>query len=275
MPQFNYEKSIWGKGVASLSPSDPTAFRLWRSLEWLKDLPAGNSILEVGSGAGQFIRAFKKKHAEWECFGSDISVSALEEAQKAKDGVKYALAKSDALPYVDNYFSAILIFDVLEHVENPVALLKEVFRVLKPNGKFYCFVPCEGDKLSLWYWLKGFSSWKDLTQKYAGHINHWSRKAWLELFSQTGFVVKEKNYSEHFFGQLLGLVAFRLMSRAAFKKGDVQINNETFFSNLSSDHSWFSFFKNQVNSLVFFESMLGRSIPSPNMHVLLEKRYGE
>jgi len=271
MPQFDYEKSIWGRGMASLYASDPTAFRLWRSLEWLKDLPTDSKVLEVGAGAGQFIRAFKKKHAEWECFGSDISASALEEARKVNDGVKYDLTSGGVLPYEDNYFSAVLIFDVLEHVDNPQILLKEILRILKPGGKFYCFVPCEGDKLSMWYWLKGFKSWADLTQKYAGHINRWSRQAWLDLFTQTGFKIRAKNYSEHFFGQLLGLAAFRIMNRAALKKGSVQINNESFFSELSSGHGWFWFLKNLINVLVYFESIFGRQIPSPNMHVLLEK----
>lgn len=271
MPQFDYEKSIWGRGVASLSSTDPAAFRLWRSLGWLKDLPAGSRVLEVGSGAGQFIRAFKKNRPEWECFGSDISAAALEEAKKMGDSVNYDLAKDGVLPYSDNYFSAVLIFDVLEHVDDPAMLLKEILRVLKPGGKFYCFVPCEGDKLSVWYWLKGFSGWGDLTHKYAGHINRWSRKVWLELFSKIGFKINKINYSEHFFGQMLGLAAFNLMNRASLKNGGNQINNETFFSNLSSDHGWFSFFKDRVNGLIFFESMIGRKIPSPNMHVLLEK----
>ncbi len=269
---FDYEKLTWGKGIASLSSSDPTAFRLWRSLKWLKDLPAGSKVLEVGSGAGQFIRAFKKKHQEWECFGTDISVAALEDAKKANDGVTYDLAQENTLPYADGSFSAVLVFDVLEHVENPQKVLAEIFRVLKPGGKFYSFIPCEGDWLSMWYWLRGFSSWKDLTEKYAGHINHWSRQAWLELLVKTGFKVSKINYSEHFFGQLLGLAAFRLMNRAALKNGGAQINNEMFFSNLSSNHGWFSFFKDRVNGLVFFESIIGRRIPSPNMHVLLEKK---
>jgi ubiquinone/menaquinone biosynthesis C-methylase UbiE len=271
MPQFDYEKSIWGRGVASLSSADPTAFRLWRSLNWLKDLSAGSRVLEVGSGAGQFIRAFKKNRPDWDCFGSDISEAALEEARKANDGVVYGLSKDDVLPYPDNYFSVVLIFDVLEHVDNPEKVLAEIFRVLKPGGKFYCFVPCEGDKLSMWHWLKGFSGWKDLTQKYAGHINRWSRKAWLELFSRTGFKIKKINYSEHFFGQLLGLTAFYFINRAALRNGTKQINNEAFFSNLSSGNGWFSFFKNRINGLIYFESIIGRNIPSPNMHVLLEK----
>lgn len=268
---FDYEKLTWGVGTASLTSADPTAFRLWRSLKWLKDLPSGSNVLEVGSGSGQFIRAFKQKHPEWECFGSDISATALDYAKKTNDGVNYDLAQENVLPYPDNNFSAVLVFDVLEHVKNPQNIVSEIFRVLKPGGKFYCFVPCEGDKLSMWYWLRNFSGWKDLTEKYAGHINRWSRKVWLNLFLQNRFKISKINYSEHFFGQLLGLVAFRIMNRAVLKNGNKQINNEAFFSNLLSGNGWFSFFKDRVNGLVYFESIVGRGVPSPNMHILLEK----
>jgi len=270
MASFDYEQLIWGKGEATFNPTDPTAFRFWRSFNWLSNLPFGSKVLEVGTGAGQFIRAFKKRRPDWECFGTDISRSALAQAEETNDSVNYALAEANKLPYEDNYFSAVMIFDVLEHVENPRQLLLEIFRVLQPGGKFYCFIPCEGDKLSFWYWLRNSKKWNGLTEKYAGHINRWSRQAWLDLFGKTGFKIGKINYSEHLSGQILGLLAFYLMDRNSPEGSSV--NNEKFFSDLSEQNGWLAYFKKVVNGLVYWESLLGRRLPSPNMHVLLEKK---
>ena len=161
---FNYEQSIWGRGVATLKPSDPRAWRLRMALQALAKLPAESKVLELGCGAGQFIRAVKNLRPELVCHGCDISATALALAKKTNDSVSYEFS-SEVLPYGDNSFDAVLIFDVLEHVENPAAILSEVRRVLKPGGIFYAFVPCEGDWLSLWHLLDILGLKKELTKK--------------------------------------------------------------------------------------------------------------
>ena len=193
---FNYEQSIWGAGEAELKWSSPTAFRLKQALGALSGLSSGK-VLEVGSGAGQFIRALKHLRPNLECHGCDISAEAIKTAKTKNDGVIYEL-NSSVLPYQDNFFDAVLIFDVLEHVADYQGLLVEIKRILKPGGIFYCFVPCEGDWASLWYYLRHFIAFKDLTEKYAGHINHLSRGQWLKNFNKAGFTVEQKRYSEHF-----------------------------------------------------------------------------
>ena len=84
---FDYEQSIWGRGTASLKWSDPMNIRLSRCLDSIKKLPEGTKILEIGCGAGAFIRAIKKLHPEWECFGADLSREAISAAVSAVDGV--------------------------------------------------------------------------------------------------------------------------------------------------------------------------------------------
>ncbi len=51
------------------------------------------------------------------------------------------LASADALPFEDNSLDSILSTQVLEHVKNPVLVLKEFFRVLKPGGKCLITIP--------------------------------------------------------------------------------------------------------------------------------------
>lgn len=270
---FDYEQSIWGRGYASLSPTVLASFRLRQSLSAVKSIPSGGAILELGCGAGQFIRSVKHARPDLTCHGCDISTRAIEMAKTVDDGVIYAV--NDAvMPYADNSMDAVLIYDVLEHVEDVSGILSEVKRVLKPGGILYAYVPCEGDSLSFWNFCRRHG-WKgDLTKKYAGHINYFSRERLRRVYLQAGFSSVTFRYSEHLLGQLLGFVAFNLMDRAAKKRGVDQINGEDYFQSLSQTApapGLFKKVKDLVNSLVYFESWLLHRIPSPNVHSFVRK----
>lgn len=265
---FDYEQSIWGKGTASLAWSSPTHFRLLKALNTLAPLPSGAKVLEIGCGAGQFIRAIRQKRPELQCYGTDISQEAIQKAEQYHDQVTYRRGEAERLPFDAGEFSAVLIFDVLEHVVSPENFLAEVNRVLRPGGMVYAFVPCEGDALSLWYWLDIFHLKRNLTTKYAGHIHFFSRRELFRLYQQTGFSIKRVWYSEHILGQLLGVIAFMLMDRAVGQQGG-QINNETYFAGASS--RTVLFLKKIINAAVALESHLLSPVPSPNVHVKLTK----
>lgn len=266
--KFDYERSVWGRGTAGLDLKDPTSIRLRNALQAIKDLPSGSRVLELGCGAGQFIRAIKNLRPQLECYGSDISYSAIQLAKQSMDGVNYSFHKADKLPFQDEFFDAVIVLDVLEHVSEPQALLRQIGSILKPGGVLFTFVPCEGDGLSIWNLLRRLGFGKELTKKYAGHIQYFSRKNLQKLIGETGFKVFKMRYSEHFIGQLLGVAAFTAMEIFSPKTGE-QVNNEAFFSN--NKNKIVVIFKNFVNRLVALESMVFASIPSPNMYVFARK----
>lgn len=274
---FNYEQSIWGKGEASLRWSDPTSFRLRQALAAIKKVPSGSKVLEVGCGAGQFIRAIKKYRPDLICSGCDISQKAIEMAEgrgkrEGGKGVRYSLSTVEKLFYEDGGFDAVLVFDVLEHAENPEALLREIRRVLKPAGVFYCYVPCEGDCLSIWNLRKKLGAKRDLTGKYAGHINKFSRHSLFQLLVGRNFGVTRVRYSEHVLGQLLGLTVFKMMDRTARKQKLSQLNNEQFFSQINTKQGlMFDFLKKIINALINLESYLFRRVPGANAHIVSRK----
>lgn len=270
---FDYEKSIWGHGNASLRISSPTSFRLRQSLKSIAELKSGAKVLELGCGAGQFIREIKKIRPELDCYGCDISQHAIAIAKQANDGVSYGLSDENKSPYEDNFFDAVLIFDVLEHVANPDLILSEVNRVLKSGGVFYSFVPCEADVLSFWNLLHKLGLKRELTKMYAGHTNKFTRKGLISLVQSQGFTVKYIRYSEHVLGQLLGLAAFFSMDRFAKKNNLNQVNNEQYFYDLNQKGGGIlKMIKNAVNSLVTAESIVFSRVPSPNVHLTVIKK---
>jgi|SRR3989344_353170 len=116
------------------SPMENSVFKKWRA-----DLinPLRGNILEVGVGTGKNLSYYNK---EAKITGIDLSPGML---SKAKERLKLlrrrniSLIEMDAqnLKFKDNSFDYIICTFVLCSVPDPVKTLKEMKRVVKPNGK--------------------------------------------------------------------------------------------------------------------------------------------
>lgn len=101
------------------------------------DLPVGSKILEIGCGSGQFISRIIKKG--WDIHALDISLNAIKHVEKL--GVKTYHGDLIQARFKDSTFDAIFAWAVVEHIENLIDTLKEIRRVLKPNGIFIFNIP--------------------------------------------------------------------------------------------------------------------------------------
>ncbi len=94
-------------------------------------------ILDIGCGIGLLLYIAKKRN--WDGVGIEISKFALNYAKR-----KFSLnvINSDNLDnFQDNYFDVIVINHVLEHIENPLIILKQVRKKLNINGILFIGVP--------------------------------------------------------------------------------------------------------------------------------------
>lgn len=94
-------------------------------------------ILDVGCGTGTMLQYLTR-------YGSAMGVDADENAvsfckQRGVDNVE--LFDGHRLPFPDESFNLVTMFDVLEHIEDDRSAVMEVFRVLKPGGTFMLTVP--------------------------------------------------------------------------------------------------------------------------------------
>ncbi len=90
---------------------------------------AGKKILDVGCANGDYIKILQDNG--FNCTGIDINPEYIDKA--LEKGLNAYVMRGDNLDFPDNSFDTILLFEVLEHVENPLEVLKELKRVAKKN----------------------------------------------------------------------------------------------------------------------------------------------
>jgi len=95
-------------------------------------------ILDVGCATGILLNGMQRR--AWECYGVEPDQKAAEYARK-RFGLEVCHGYLEETAFPDNYFDVVTLMDVLEHVYDPVSTLREVHRILKPDGYFIGTLP--------------------------------------------------------------------------------------------------------------------------------------
>jgi SAM-dependent methyltransferase len=94
-------------------------------------------ILDVGCGVGAFVRRLGE--FSHDVYGVDIDGERVREG--AAQVPNLALSLGEYLPFADDTFDVVLLHEVIEHVTDDVATLREVRRVLRLEGRAVVFCP--------------------------------------------------------------------------------------------------------------------------------------
>jgi len=152
----------------------------WRFQTFFKLSPdrAGEAILDIGCGDGAFI-ALAKAHG-LEAQGIDIDPRAIalaENVRKLKNVRQLSWQEIDNFPNLGK-FTAITLFDVLEHTNVPAELLTRIGELLCPQGRLYISVP-RLDRFPLI-----FDQEVDCPSH---HFTFWTAKALIVLLEKCGY----------------------------------------------------------------------------------------
>lgn len=117
-----------------------TGFRYrLRTLSSLR--PAGGTMLDIGCGDGHFI-SFLRRH-NWDAWGAEMSGAAcsyaVEKLGLPPDRVICGDILKASLP--EGHFDLITMYDVLEHLPDPRAVIGACEKLLKPGGRLFIQVP--------------------------------------------------------------------------------------------------------------------------------------
>src|SRR5215211_9166046 len=141
----------------------------WRDVT--RHFPSSTKLLDVGCGSAWLADHFA------DYTGVDGSPDAVGAA--AAKGRKVLLADVDEpLPFDDGAFGGAILKDLLEHVRDPVAVVREVRRVVVPGGRVFASSP------DAQRWV-----WDDYT-----HRRPFTRKSFRKLFEDQGFQVDQLGY---------------------------------------------------------------------------------
>jgi SAM-dependent methyltransferase len=144
-------------------------------------------ILDVGCGTGGNLEMLEKFGA---AEGVDVSDDALEFCKSKGLTVHKGLAEK--LPFADESFDVVTALDVVEHLDDDIAGLAEMHRVLKTGGKTLIFVPA-----FMWLW--------GVQDDVSNHRIRYTKKQIVERLETAGFKVERATYANWtFFAPILG-----------------------------------------------------------------------
>ena len=108
----------------------------------------GKRLLDVGAATGFFLDLARQ--AGWDTAGIEPAESAAAVARGKNLDVKTGILESDL--YMESSFDVITLWDVLEHLPDPLTTMRLITALLKPNGVVAINTP---DSSSLWSKLMG------------------------------------------------------------------------------------------------------------------------
>ena len=126
------------KGVVNFLYQKVRKHTIRKKIQFINSLsPEQRNILDIGCGTGEFLNACKQ--SGWNTKGFEPNDTARDYAIK-----HYKLAvinKQELLSLPENSFDIITMWHVLEHVHDLEQRMKEVYRLVKPNGTVIIAVP--------------------------------------------------------------------------------------------------------------------------------------
>jgi SAM-dependent methyltransferase len=119
----------------------------------------GDKVLEIGCGTGSDLLQFAKHGAL--ATGIDLTTKHVELARR-RVGDLAVVYEADArhLPFEDASFDYVYSHGVLHHTDEPEQVVGEMFRVLRPGGRFNVHVYAFCSYFTLWCFLRYGREWK-------------------------------------------------------------------------------------------------------------------
>ncbi len=100
----------------------------------LNDFKTSGKLLDIGCSIGAITDFLSK---DFQCTGIDIDKKAIDYAKKTFPNSEFHVTNEGNLDFDDESFDVVVCNGVYEHVQDPKALMKNIYRVLKPDGVCY------------------------------------------------------------------------------------------------------------------------------------------
>jgi SAM-dependent methyltransferase len=190
----------------------------------LRDSKEQLHILDVGCGTGANLEMLAN-YGEAE--GVDVSDDALEFCRRK--GLKAQKGLAEELPFAEEAFDLTTALDVVEHLDDDVAGLKEMFRVTKHGGYSLIFVPA-----FMWLW--------GVQDDISNHRIRYTKRQIVERLKAAGYEIERATFANWtFFAPILaGRVLMRLTGIKPASENNITVSslNGFFGSLLGAERFW-------------------------------------
>lgn len=163
-----------------------------------KLIPKGN-LLEIGCSTGITLKAAEA--SGWRVYGVEINQAAIDIARERLNIQTIKLGPLNQKMFIDNFFSAVLMFDVLEHLRYPLTHIEIVRNKLKQRGLVLIITP-NINSLSAKL-LK--DKWPHL---FLEHVCLYSPKSLQYLLERNGFKIIKMSWAVKFVS--LNMITYHL-----------------------------------------------------------------
>lgn len=147
--------------------------------------PQRGKLLEIGSGLGFLLKEFQNDG--WEVMGLEPDLIYCRHACEEL-GVQCVQSTLEEMDFPDESLDVVVMNHVIEHLDDPLATLKNVHRILKPNGRFTLETPCFDTLI-----LKLLGR-RERNINSAGHLYFFTTRTLRNLYEAAGFELIQFNY---------------------------------------------------------------------------------
>ncbi len=115
--------------------------------EWEKSNRGERSILDAGSGFGQYVYYMASRNSKWNIKGMDVKQEQVDDCNNFfhKVGLNNTIFEVGDLTKLDETekYDLVLSVDVMEHIEEDVLVFKNFYKALKPGGTLLVSTPSD------------------------------------------------------------------------------------------------------------------------------------
>ena len=140
-----------------------------------------NKILDVGSGYGFLLKIARKRG--WEVYGTELTDDAVNFC--SEEGINMRKGNLNEVGFDPDMFDIVTSIEVIEHLNNPNELVKEMMRIVRPGGKVYMTTP--NFNAVLRYRLKS----KYDVIEFPLHLCYYTAKTLKKLYRSHGFEIEK------------------------------------------------------------------------------------
>jgi SAM-dependent methyltransferase len=189
-PTLSQDGVVTGNTYDKYGSGNPLVRRLMAgfesALDGLLERAGPDSVLDIGCGEGVVVHRWATGRPSCRFVGIDLEEPSIQAGWElhSSPNLEYRVMRAENLPFAAGEFELASAIEVLEHVPDPEHTLAEMARCAR--GHLLVSVPRE----PLWRGLNmARGAYWGALGNTPGHLNHWSKRSFVELLSRYGDVI--------------------------------------------------------------------------------------